>query len=591
MRSVRIRTPARLHFGLFADGRGERKFGGVGMAIDKPGFDLEVQFDERDNIYSWMDPSLKPRIEKLLARFRERFDLPPVRVDVDEFIPPHVGLGSGTQLALAIGHCISQLARAFVTHDQLALHLGRGKRSGIGCHGFYYGGLIIDAGKSKDDEIAPIVVRTWIPEEWRIVLIQPALEPGIHGSVEIEAFQEKIVIPPKTTDRLSKIALDELAPAVDARDFKTFSEAVYLINRFSGECFAPVQGGVYAHPRLEEIVADSRQLGCLGVGQSSWGPTLFAFQRDEDDAKDFIDELSAIHPDLDFLIATGDWKPDYSVILGTQLLVSVRSPGEAVEALAGGVDFIDVKEPNRGPLGAADVDVRNRILEKFVADGRDSFHRIGERPSLAFGELTEAERRISEEPNGDFTPTKDGFNIGIRTFAKIGFAGERKRSGWADRFLNLPDRRFLHRYWYLELTYVPVAYADDKNADSPNWREIVDRICKKQREWSEFLVDTFSKQTNFWDALGGKEGVRELFDVCEKEHIHLALAGSLKADDIDRLADEIGKLPHIIAVRGAACKDGIRTNPIDRSRVAELRRRIIAAELRLDRRSPPRSCG
>ena len=35
-------------------------------------------------------------------------------------------------------------------------------------------------------------------------------------------------------------------------------------------------------------------------------------------------------------------------------LVSVRSPEEALAALEGGADLIDVKEPSRGPLGAAD---------------------------------------------------------------------------------------------------------------------------------------------------------------------------------------------------------------------------------------------
>jgi beta-ribofuranosylaminobenzene 5'-phosphate synthase len=590
VRSVRIRTPARLHFGLFADGRGPRKFGGVGMAIDKPGFELNVQFDERDNIYSWIDPSLKPRVEKLLARLRERFDVPPVRIDVDEFIPHHVGLGSGTQLAMAVGNAITRLARLFIRPDQMALYLGRGKRSGIGFHASYQEGLIIDAGRSNDDEVAPILRRSHFPKDWRIVLIRPPLDQGIHGTKELEAFQEKIVITRETTDRLSRITLEELAPALDAGDFKAFSDAVHLINRLSGECFAPIQGGVYAHPRLEEIVADARKLGCRGVGQSSWGPTLFAFQQSEDAAREFIDRLSDLHPDVEVWIAKADRDLYCNGAIGTRLLVSVRSPEEAHDALKGGVDLIDVKEPSRGPLGAADVDVRNRIVDLFIPDRRESAHGFVVQPSLAFGELSEAERRINDEPEG-FNESNLNFGFSIRTYVKIGFAGERHRSDWDRRLLELPERFFRHRHWGLNVAYVPVAYADDENADSPNWREIVDRICKKRREWSVFLIDTYSKQTNFWDALGGKEGVRELFDVCEKEHIHLALAGSLKADDIDRLADEIGKLPHIIAVRGAACKDGIRTNPIDRNRVAELRRRIIAAELRLDRRGPPKGCG
>jgi uncharacterized protein (UPF0264 family) len=37
----------------------------------------------------------------------------------------------------------------------------------------------------------------------------------------------------------------------------------------------------------------------------------------------------------------------------TGLLVSVRDAAEAADALAGGADLIDVKEPNAGSLGAA----------------------------------------------------------------------------------------------------------------------------------------------------------------------------------------------------------------------------------------------
>ena len=44
------------------------------------------------------------------------------------------------------------------------------------------------------------------------------------------------------------------------------------------------------------------------------------------------------------------------------LLVSVRSAAEAVAALAGGADVIDVKEPDRGPLGAADPDTMAEIV-------------------------------------------------------------------------------------------------------------------------------------------------------------------------------------------------------------------------------------
>jgi uncharacterized protein (UPF0264 family) len=174
---------------------------------------------------------------------------------------------------------------------------------------------------------------------------------------------------------------------------------------------------------------------------------------------------------------------------------------------------------------------------------------------------------------------------------KVGFAGERRRDDWDRRFFDLCRKTSAGAQTIQHAPVVPVAYADAATASAPDWRMIIDRVMYMRPADGRLLVDTFDKRTNFWDALSGKDGVRELFDVCKNEKIHLALAGSLKIDDIDRLTDEIGKLPNIIAVRGAACQDGIRTNPIDRGRVAALLRRILAAELRLQRRGLGGCCG
>src|SRR4051794_5358072 len=64
-----------------------------------------------------------------------------------------------------------------------------------------------------------------------------------------------------------------------------------------------------------------------------------------------------------------------------QLLVSVRSAEEAEAALAGGAGLIDVKEPARGSLGAADPTVIAEVL-----------HAVGGRApvSAALGELLDA---------------------------------------------------------------------------------------------------------------------------------------------------------------------------------------------------------
>ena len=45
--------------------------------------------------------------------------------------------------------------------------------------------------------------------------------------------------------------------------------------------FAPIQGGVFASPQIERRVAVLHECGATGVGQSSWGPTVFACFADQ----------------------------------------------------------------------------------------------------------------------------------------------------------------------------------------------------------------------------------------------------------------------------------------------------------------------
>ena len=64
-----------------------------------------------------------------------------------------------------------------------------------------------------------------------------------------------------------------------------------------------------------------------------------------------------------------------------QLLVSVRNPEEALLAVRGGADIVDVKEPSAGPLGMAPLDTLRHILQ--------TFENIPQPPPLSFalGEL------------------------------------------------------------------------------------------------------------------------------------------------------------------------------------------------------------
>jgi beta-RFAP synthase len=209
-------------------------------------------------------------------------------IGVEGAPPEHLGLGTGTQLGLAMAQALAQAWRLDDPPDVLARRIGRGLRSAIGVHGFAHGGFLVEGGKRSPDTLSPLVARVPFPDAWRIVLILPSRDPGLHGTPEWEAFSRLAHHPPvhKQTEALCRLVLLGLLPALVEGHIATFGEALHDFNARSGEMFAPVQGGVYASPAVAEVIAFVRRLGVGGVGQSSWGPTVFAVLEDQDRAAD-----------------------------------------------------------------------------------------------------------------------------------------------------------------------------------------------------------------------------------------------------------------------------------------------------------------
>jgi beta-RFAP synthase len=203
--------------------------------------------------------------------------------------PEHAGLGTGTQLGLAVARALAVafgLGELAVT--DLARRVGRGARSALGVHGFARGGFLVEAGKNGSETLAPLVARLPFPEPWRLVLVLPPRGTGLHGAAEVEAFLRLGggAAGRETTDVLCRLTLLGLLPALAEADWPAFGEALYDFNARVGEAFAPVQGGRYASPSVAEVVAFARRQRVPGVGQSSWGPTVFAVARDTDQAED-----------------------------------------------------------------------------------------------------------------------------------------------------------------------------------------------------------------------------------------------------------------------------------------------------------------
>jgi beta-ribofuranosylaminobenzene 5'-phosphate synthase len=280
MTGIRIRTPSRLHFGLLGWGpSASRHFGGVGLMIDAPGIELIAEPSS-----SWtVEGPLAIRVEPLVTRLRERMrqtgvTLPPARIQVVRAPREHIGLGVGTQLSLAAVRVVLELAG--VTEpavDQLARLTGRGYRSGIGLHGFQHGGLIVDGGRNRETEVPPLLARVPFPENWSILIVQPPGPSGLHGPDEVRAFADLPPIAQEVTDQLCRLVLLGILPAVIERDLPAFGAALSELQARVGACFAPAQGGIYTSPTAATIVEELKMLGFVGVGQSSWGPSLYGF--------------------------------------------------------------------------------------------------------------------------------------------------------------------------------------------------------------------------------------------------------------------------------------------------------------------------
>lgn len=221
----------------------------------------------------------------------------------------------------------------------------------------------------------------------------------------------------------------------------------------------------------------------------------------------------------------------------TDLLVSVRSIAEFQIAAQAGVRFIDVKEPERGSLGAASLDVVHN-----VAAAAESHHEI----SVAMGELLDGG---SIEPHA--LPTRTNY-------AKLGLAGCRNVDDWRQR-------------WEVKLQSLPqgiapvaVAYADWQAAQSPQIEDILEAGI--QLRCSAFLIDTFEKSRGtLLSHLPLNDIVRLIARASGANQI-VALAGSLDQAAIRRL-QPLGAT--LLAVRSAACR-GQRTEPIDASAIREL---------------------
>lgn len=302
--SVGVSTSGRLHMGFFdLHGGLGRKFGSIGLSLTEPNLILSAKRSKSLQVSgaSNVPESVIARISKVSQQILSAMNIAEsVEVNISEAVPEHSGLGSGTQMALATGSVISYLYQLNLTSMQIATLTGRGRRSGVGISAFDYGGLLVDGGRAvsaSHSSPPPMLARYDFPEEWAILLIFDASEPGIHGDQEKVAFNELPTFPESLAAHLCRHVLMQAMPALVERDLIAFGQSIQVLQQHVGDYFLPVQGGRYASRLVSAVLERLEAMRVPCFGQSSWGPTGFAIFANKNQAEQHLQQLKTTFTD------------------------------------------------------------------------------------------------------------------------------------------------------------------------------------------------------------------------------------------------------------------------------------------------------
>jgi beta-ribofuranosylaminobenzene 5'-phosphate synthase len=289
---VRVETSARLHLGMIDPHGGlGRRFGGIGVAIERPR--LLVEASPAATLV--VEGAETERLAAAARCFSEHYGLESnVHLRLVETIPAHVGLGSGTQLALAVATSLAHFYSLELDYGELTWVMGRGRRSGVGMVAFQHGGFVVDGGCRTDgpwEAMPPVLFNRPFPPDWIFVVAIPVEDKGLSGRQEDRAFAELPPLTEETVGRICYLLLKQMLPALCEADIVRFGQAMTGIEQLVGESFAPVQQGTFAGELSARLVAHMLDEGAFGAGQSSWGPTVYGLVRGEEQARALAQEL------------------------------------------------------------------------------------------------------------------------------------------------------------------------------------------------------------------------------------------------------------------------------------------------------------
>lgn len=262
---------------------------------------------------------------------------------------------------------------------------------------------------------------------------------------------------------------------------------------------------------------------------------------------------------------------------GPRLLVSVRSAEEALAAIEGGADILDVKEPIHGSLGMANIEVIAAIARQVEDDNRSFrwFEGGGDlRSGSVRGQETRAQHRVGAQhiplsvALGEVIDWRDRDEVPALpesvTFAKLGMSRLAQSNRWYEEWLRVRERFDQRNSSHFK--WVAVAYADAELATSPPIHTILEEAIATN--CSGLLIDTFTKTGLTLTDCCDITVLRDLAERCHSAGLFLALAGRLSRESLP----ELNGIPaDVLAIRSAACEDADRTAQVSARAIASFR--------------------
>lgn len=223
-----------------------------------------------------------------------------------------------------------------------------------------------------------------------------------------------------------------------------------------------------------------------------------------------------------------------------RMLVSVRSVDEALAAAVAGADFIDLKEPSAGALGALPLPTARAVVE--------ALRRLPQRPLVS-------------ATVGDFGA--DAVAPVLERIAPTAACGvDYVKVGVAPGALGLLDALACRG-----TALVPVLIADAGVDEATLARAL-------QGPFPALMLDTQDKRGGSLLARIDDAALRGFIGRCRAAGKLAGLAGALRVDDLPRLR---AFAPDFAGFRSAVCS-GPRTATLDALRVRALRERLVAVE-------------